>query len=221
MIILPKPHALLLDWDNTLVDSWPIIHESLTYTFEQMGHTPWTLDETKERVHKSMRDAFPALFGDEWEKAADIYRTYFRTHHLDRLAPLDGAEAFLNTLLYDYDMHIAIVSNKTGDSLRKEIAQLDWGHFFGFVVGATDVAQDKPSAMPLEHALSNTDHVLDEYCWMIGDSLTDMEAAANGKCTAILYGDADPTSDKFSHCVPHAHAPDYAHILSLIEKAHQ
>ncbi|HLJ20402.1 MAG TPA: HAD hydrolase-like protein, partial [Stellaceae bacterium] len=63
---MERPRAILFDWDNTLVDSWPVIHEALVVTFEGMGHVPWTLEETKQRVRHSLRDAFPRLFGDRW-----------------------------------------------------------------------------------------------------------------------------------------------------------
>ena len=57
------PAAVLLDWDNTLVDSWPVIHEALCETFLALERQPWTLEETKQRVHHSLRDSFPDLFG--------------------------------------------------------------------------------------------------------------------------------------------------------------
>ena len=58
------PRAFLFDWDNTLVDSWPIIHDALNVTLTAFGKEPWSLDETRSRVRKSMRDSFPKLFGD-------------------------------------------------------------------------------------------------------------------------------------------------------------
>ena len=47
------PRAVLFDWDNTLVDNWPTIHDALNATFEAMGHPTWTLAETRERVRAS------------------------------------------------------------------------------------------------------------------------------------------------------------------------
>ena len=62
---LPAPKALLFDWDNTLVDTWSVIHHALAVTFEAFGRTPWTLEETRQRVRASARDAFPELFGED------------------------------------------------------------------------------------------------------------------------------------------------------------
>jgi phosphoglycolate phosphatase len=30
---MQRPRAILFDWDNTLVDSWAVIHEALVVTF--------------------------------------------------------------------------------------------------------------------------------------------------------------------------------------------
>ena len=60
------PKAVLFDWDGTLVNSWPIIHESMNRTLEAMGQTLWTMDYTLERVRKTLRESFPPLLGDRW-----------------------------------------------------------------------------------------------------------------------------------------------------------
>ena len=70
---IQKPRALIFDWDNTLVDTWPTIHEALRQTFNAMDLEPWTLAETRQRVRKSMRESFPELFGSRWIKARNIF----------------------------------------------------------------------------------------------------------------------------------------------------
>ena len=54
-----KPDAVLFDWDNTLVDSWPIIHAALNDTFDTFDKKRWSLSETKRKVKHSLRDSFP------------------------------------------------------------------------------------------------------------------------------------------------------------------
>src|SRR3546814_2761162 len=74
---LPAPRAILFDWDNTLVDSWAVIHHAMTATFAAMDVRPWTLEETRRNVRKSARDSFPALFGERADEATAVfYRTY-------------------------------------------------------------------------------------------------------------------------------------------------
>ena len=66
---LKMPRAVLFDWDNTLVNTWPTIIECYHDTFTALGQKPWTGDEVRARAHGSLRDHFPKLFG---EKARDI-----------------------------------------------------------------------------------------------------------------------------------------------------
>src|SRR5258707_9252971 len=93
-----RPRAVLFDWDNTLVDSWPTIHDALQQTLIAMGHPPWTLEESKTRVRLSLRDSFPALFGTRWEEARRIYMDAFQAIHLERLAALAGGVDLLDHL---------------------------------------------------------------------------------------------------------------------------
>lgn len=62
MTALTAPRAVLFDWDNTLVDSWQIIHEALHETFVAFDREPWTIEQTKAWVRHSMREAFPKAF---------------------------------------------------------------------------------------------------------------------------------------------------------------
>ncbi|HIM41740.1 MAG TPA: hypothetical protein EYM35_02600, partial [Rhodospirillales bacterium] len=86
------PRAILFDWDNTLVDSWPTIHDALNVTLTAFGKEPWILDETRSRVRKSMRDSFPKLFGDKWRDAGDVFYERYAAIHVDKLRPIDGAQ---------------------------------------------------------------------------------------------------------------------------------
>ena len=72
-VLKTKPQGIIFDWDNTLVDTWPIIHDALNTTFRAFDKPEWTLTETKARVRHSLRDSFPPIFGDKWEQAGDVF----------------------------------------------------------------------------------------------------------------------------------------------------
>ena len=132
---LTRPRALLFDWDNTLVDTWDAIHHALTVTFEAMGQEPWTLEQTRQRVRRSAREAFPVLFGARADEAAGIFYQAFESDHLRTLEARDGAEALLRGLAESGDYYLAVVSNKRGDLLRRESARLGWDRYFERLVG--------------------------------------------------------------------------------------
>lgn len=192
------PRALVFDWDNTLVDSWATIHEALVLTFTAMGRTPWTLDETKARVRHSLRDAFPALFGDRWEDARKLYLDHFTAIHIERLTPIEGAAAFLAEAKAN-GFFLAVLSNKTGRILRREADHLGWGGYFTRLVGAGDASADKPDPAAMRLALEGA---AGEGVWYLGDTALDMECAARAGCTAVLLGPQDSADDGFVRFPP-------------------
>jgi phosphoglycolate phosphatase len=184
---LPRPRAILFDWDNTLVDSWATIHEALNFLMRAMNKPEWTLADTREKVRLSLREAFPVHFGDRWEEARDIYLERFRAIHLDRLTPLPGREALLRSLA-ENGIFLGVVSNKTGALLRREVAQLGWSQYFGSIVGAGDAVIDKPACEPVHLALAQCGVTAGEEVWFVGDTAVDMECALNSGCVPVLLG---------------------------------
>jgi len=190
---MQRPRAILFDWDNTLVDSWAVIHEALVVTFEAMGHSPWTLDETKQRVRHSLRDAFPKLFGDRWEEARRLYLDAFTAVHLERLRALAGAEPLLEALAAD-GYYLAVVSNKTGRLLRREAEHLGWSRHFRALVGAGDAKADKPDPAVVHAALSGSG-LGPALAWLVGDTALDLECAAAAGCVPVLLATSDPAEE--------------------------
>lgn len=191
-----RPRGILFDWDNTLVDSWTVIHEALVVTFEAMGHVPWTLDETKQRVRHSLRDAFPRLFGERWEEARQLYLDAFTAVHLERLTALAGAETLLEALADD-GYYLAVVSNKTGRLLRREAEHLGWSQHFRALVGAGDASADKPHPAVVEAALSGSG-IDPAEAWLVGDTALDVECAEAAGCVPVLICGLESAPDEAS-----------------------
>jgi len=185
---LPKPKAVIFDWDNTLVDTWPLIQTAIDTTMSQMGREPWGLEKVRDNVHKSMRESFPEIFGSDWEKAGEIYKNTYRSIHLDQIQLLPGALDLINKLEEKGILQF-IVSNKIGLTLRKEAAKIGVDQKFFAMIGANDAYADKPSKDPVDLALlgSDLDSKKDEI-WFIGDTIADVECAYNSGCRPIVYG---------------------------------
>ncbi|MCE2926337.1 MAG: HAD family hydrolase [Rickettsiales bacterium] len=218
---LPKPKAIIFDWDNTLVNTWPIIHAALVATFEEMGQQPWSFDQTKNRVRKSMRDSFPEIFGANWQQAGEIYQRHYRKNHLSKLEALPRAEEVLSRVK-ELGLYSVVVSNKKGPNLRQEVEHIGWNPWFDHVVGADDAKRDKPFVDPVHMAFEKTDIKPAADVWFIGDSEIDLECAHNTGCTAILYGDHALTHPDYSQShyqgfAYHAHVHDHAQMLRLLD----
>ena len=196
-----KLRAIIFDWDNTLVDSWPTIHAANNAALAAMGQVAWTMAESKVRVRKSMREAYPKLFGERWEEARDIFYAHFRARHLQELAVLAGRQKMLRAIA-DAGIYMGVVSNKDGALLRAEVEHLGWLSFFGAVIGAGDAARDKPAPEPIHLSLEPSNYAADRQVWFVGDTDIDMECAAAAGVTPVLLREKPPGTGEFGHTPP-------------------
>ncbi len=196
-----RPAGLLFDWDNTLVDSWEVIHKALEETFIAMGETPWSLQECKEKVRASAREAFPLLFGERAPQAAKVFYDAFRRSHIEKLHPLPEAEDLLQRLTAS-GRPLGIVSNKSGDLLRAELVALGWQLYFTAVVGAHDAPRDKPAPDPVHMALASMGLQASREVWFVGDTDVDMVCAVAAGCAPVLLRPHPPGKGEFAGCTP-------------------
>ncbi len=190
LLQLPKPKAVIFDWDNTLVDTWPLIHTAIDKTMTDMGLEPWGLEKVRDRVHKSMREYFPEIFGDDWERAGEIYKNTYRAIHLEKIQLLPNALKLINHFEQNEILQF-VVSNKIGLTLRKEAAKIGVDKKFFSLVGAADTNFDKPNKEPVDLALMGSDlNAAKDEIWFIGDTISDVECAYNSGCRPIVFGDS-------------------------------
>ena len=209
------PRMILFDWDNTLVDTWRIIHHALVATFEGLGEVPWTLEQTRERVRSSAREAFPRLFGDRARKAEAIFYATYERDHLAELRPLPHVDTMLQ-VLHAQGQDLAVLSNKKGELLRREVAHLDWGRYFGCVTGAGDAVRDKPAIEAVEAALTASGMAAGKEVWLVGDTDIDMKCAIDSGCTAILLRAEPPGKEEFAETPPAHHVQNCRSLLGLL-----
>lgn len=200
--------AVIFDWDNTLVDSWKIMFYSINSAFDHFGLPNVSQDELKSNAHYSMRDYFPKILGkDQWEEIGAKYYEYYLAHHLDYIKPLSDAEMVLETLR-EKNIYTAIVSNKKGPILRKEVEALNWGKYMQRIIGSLDAVQDKPALEPVHMALDKLQTIDKSTILFVGDSIVDIECAVKFGCKPVLFGDkvAAPNVDSLY--------PGYAHVVN-------
>jgi phosphoglycolate phosphatase len=219
---LARPTAVLFDWDNTLIDSWAVIHAALNETFTAMDHPHWTRDETEARVRGSLRDTFPTMFGERWLDAEKTFYGAFGRMHLEQLTPLPGAGDLLRELAAA-GTYLGVVSNKRGHFLRLEAERLGWDRHFRQLAGAGDAVRDKPCREHVDHALgigtAKAGPAAGPDVWFVGDADIDIVCARNAGCRAILVRAQAPTTEELAVAAPDLHFPDLpalaAHIKGL------
>lgn len=211
------PKAVIFDWDNTLVDSWFLLHQAWNVTLKEMGMPEWSLATVQQRAKASMRDTFPELFGSQWLEAKEIFYNFFTNNHLTHLKPMDGATQLLD--LFDYHgCYMVVVSNKNGDLLRQEATALGWDRYFKCLVGSGDAKKDKPAAEPVMLALSKSTITTCPDVWFLGDTDIDIQCAINAGCKPILIRDTKPTSDEFKYVKPDMHFFSCNQLMSFLKQ---
>ena len=214
---MPRPEAVLWDWDNTLVDAWAGIAAALNVVLAAYDMPAWTLEQARARIRGSVRDTFPDMFGPDWRRAADMLQAAMQAGHLDHLRPMPGAGAALDQAA---GLKLAVVSNKEGRILRREVAHLGWTGRFGAIVGAGDAAADKPHPAPVWYALAAIGVKPGRKVWYVGDTGSDMLAARAAGCTAVLVGDASHDGGLGAlediGAAPHLHCRDAMAFASLL-----
>jgi phosphoglycolate phosphatase len=212
---LPVPKAVLFDWDSTLVDNWGGITRAMAVVFETHGLDAWDEPTVRANAKKSMRDSFPALFGDRWEEAASLFYESFAAVHLETLRPLDGAVDLLQCLR-DTGVPLGVVSNKNGAFLRSEVTHLGWAPLFHRIVGATDAPNDKPATDPVHMALEGTGVAAGAEVWFVGDSAVDLACAHASGCVPVLLHPDDPHPEDLSGHPPALHVAGCTELLAQL-----
>ena len=210
-----KPRGLLFDWDNTLVDTWGVIHRALCETSQTMGQEPWTLQQTRRRVRASARDTFPDLFGARADEAMAVFYDTFQAAHLDQLRAHDGAGEMLSRLA-DAGCLLGVVSNKLGSLLREESDHLGWTPLFHRLVGANDATRDKPAVDAVELALEGSGLARGPEVWFVGDTDIDMLCAANAGCRSVLLRAEAPGDGEFVSIEPDRHVASCAALADIV-----
>ncbi|MDI9313342.1 MAG: HAD hydrolase-like protein [Hydrotalea sp.] len=183
MTNISRPKLIIFDWDNTLVDSWDIIHDSMMATFDRLRiKRQWeSKAETQLNGQHSLRDSFPKIFGCQFMKARDVYYEEYISRHLRELKPLTGAAETL-AALHDQQITMAVVSNKNHPVLLAEVAHVGWGKFFSAVVGAGHAVRDKPDPAPFAAVMekiygAEKNWPARNQIWYVGDMNVDVTFA--------------------------------------------
>ena len=211
------PKAVLFDWDSTLVDSLPLVHAALNHTLIKYNSSPWSIEDTKIKIHQSFRDHFPTLFPENWAEVVKAFRNHYLEINID-LKPFPVAVEVLQ-LLKERGIYTALISNKRGDILRDELTRLNLQDYFGKVIGSEDLSQDKPHPITVQAALESTDIIPDHHpVWFVGDSVTDMETAYNTNCIPVFCGSDDHEGERYAHCRPKILFANHQDLLAHLKK---
>ncbi len=213
---IPRPRAVIFDWDDTIVDNWPLALQALNTALTHMGMQAWSDEEARQKSGGSARDLFGALFGDRWQEADKVFYATFNDLVKDNVRVHSHVEDILR-LLSEQGVYLAVVSNKRGPLLRTEAQTAKLSGYFNSIVGAGDATQDKPNIDPVLLALKGSGIEPGPDVWFVGDSHVDMACAINAGCTGILLETKLPPAELIEKYPPSAQMNTHKTFMEFIK----
>ena len=184
-------NAMFFDMDGTLIDSKADLAATVNHTRRDLGLAALPLETVVGFVGQGARHllahTIPERTGDE---VAEIFRSHYAEHCCESVALYPGVRETLEELARR-GWALGINTNKPNFATKMILAKFGIAGLFGdAIVAGGDCAEMKPSARPLAQCAERMGRVLSPHDWMVGDSWTDLDCAANAgvKGAFCAYG---------------------------------
>lgn len=205
--VLPRPKAVLFDWDGTLVDTIPLIQSSINHILAQYNKPPIDFSSAAMASVAGSTGAFIHALGEiEGSRAKAQYEDYMDNLYMAAGGPISpqlarpGAAEILRDLC-DVRIPVGIATNKMWRRFEIERDALGFTPFISTAVTLDQVSNRKPHPEMIELAINRLGLVPGPDIWMIGDHRVDSESAKQAGLTAIHLAHGFHVSD--------THPPDF------------
>ncbi|MEN9911879.1 MAG: hypothetical protein RI956_323 [Pseudomonadota bacterium] len=197
--ILPKPHAILFDFDGTLADTAPDLVEATQglLDFKGLARLPNELlrNACSSGAKGLLYTALHLTPEDvEFEAMQQLFLANYRTHLTQYTRLFEGVEALLHTL-NQQKIAWGIVTNKSTNLTLPIVQALltEIGLPPATVVCGDTTAYAKPHPAPVLKACDDIG-IDPKHCWYVGDDRRDIDAALAAGCIpiAVNYGYHSP-----------------------------
>lgn len=182
---LPRPKAVLFDWDGTLVDTFSFLAKAHGHTCQHFGLTPLTEDDYRPLFGQPRDILYDKLYGVHQLAARTVFEEYVLKNHVQETQILDGAAETLE-VLHSANIPMGVVTNKRKILVQAECAVFGWNDYFQIIIGAGDAPEDKPSGAPLLMALDAMTCSAGDDVVYVGDTQNDLDCARNAGCLAVI-----------------------------------
>jgi phosphoglycolate phosphatase len=202
-----KETTILFDLDGTLIDSTEAILESFDAAYAAFGESAPEEEAIKALIGYPLDLMFSSM-GVAKERVngyVDAYKRHYRMISREKTVLLPGArEAVEEAATF---ARLGVVTTKTARYSRELLEHMGLMHRFDVLIGREDVTHPKPHPEPIHLALERMSSSK-EACWMVGDTLLDIDAAlaAGVKPVAVScgYGEASSLADRCKMVFPDA-----------------
>lgn len=185
-------NAVFFDMDGTLIDSKADLAATVNHTRRDLRLAELPVETVIGFVGRGARylldHAIPERTGED---VAAVFRSHYAEHCCESVTLYPGVRETLAELARRGWL-LGINTNKPNFATRMILEKFGLDRLFGTaVVAGGDCAEMKPSALPLRDCAARLrGHRLSSRDWMVGDSWTDLDCAANAgvKSAFCTYG---------------------------------
>ena len=195
-------NAVFFDIDGTLFDTKADLAATVNHTRRDLGLVEWPEAEVIANVGQGARYLLENSTPERpFEEVWELFRGHYAEHCVERVEPYPGVVRTLGEL-HDRGWLMGINTNKPNFAVKLILEKFGLTRYFGSaVVAGGDCAEMKPSALPLRECASRLrGHRLSSHDWMVGDSWTDLQCAANAgvKAAFCTYGFGQLRDSRFT-----------------------
>lgn len=185
-------NAVFFDMDGTLIDSKADLAATVNHTRRDLGLAELPVETVIGFVGRGARylldHAIPERTGED---VVAVFRSHYAEHCCESVTLYPGVRETLAELVRRGWL-LGVNTNKPNFATRMILEKFGLDRLFGTaVVAGGDCAEMKPSALPLRDCAARLrGHRLSSRDWMVGDSWTDLDCAANAgvKSAFCTYG---------------------------------
>jgi len=184
--------AVLFDFDYTLADSSRGVAECVNFALNRLGLPPASYKAICQTIGLPLSDAFVRLAGQKCATRSEEFARFFAERADEVVAGLtvvyDTAAPAVRRLKQN-GLKLGIVSTKFRYRIESVLKREGLLEAFDVIIGAEDVAQDKPDPAGLQRARERLNSLPGQTLY-VGDSVIDAETARRGGTpfVAVLSG---------------------------------
>ena len=174
-------NAVFFDIDGTLFDTKADMAATVNHTRRELGLAEVSEDEVISHVGLGARYFLETSIPERpYDEIRDVFMSHYEEHCCERVEPYPGVRRTLDELR-DRGWLLGVNTNKPNFAVRLILEKFGFTRYFGAaVVAGGDGIPLKPDAQSLRECASRLrGHRLSSHDWMVGDSWTDMQCAAN------------------------------------------
>lgn len=194
---------IIFDFDGTLMDTAPLILNSMRATVKEMGLPSRSDDELRATIGLRLEEMPSGLWPDVPGLGKEFARNYRRIfERLKETVPVKCFPGVVDTLaeLDRLGYRMAIASSRSHGPLEAFVKDFGIEGWFCQLIGGDDVEHGKPAGDPVLK-------ILETQGWEAGETLTVGDAtvdilmgkAAGTKTCAVTYGNGTPADLESVH----------------------